>query len=108
MRLKRAFSRATQPDGRLVYRKRYVLPMPVIVQHTLVTLEKSAAGRNLSYSWFVDGVLQAQGSRPGDEPFAFAPKFKVSKGRRKFLLIVEGFEPNETVTGTVEIVVSFF
>jgi len=107
MKLKRTFSRSAQADGQLVYRKRRRLLMPVTVKRTQVTLD-GQPDRTLEFSWFMDGVLMGKGKGTADQPFVFTPELKVPKGTRKFLLVVDGFEPNETVSGTVEAVVSFF
>ena len=82
--------------------------MPVTVKRTQVTLDGRQPDRTLEFSWFMDGVLMGKGTGTADQPFVFTPELKVPKGTRKFLLVVDGFEPNETVSGTVEAVVSFF
>ena len=108
MKVKRTFARSAKADGRLTYRKRQTLFLPMTVQRTLITLDDGRADRTLEFSWFMDGVLMGEGRGPADQPFGFAPELRVPRGVHKFLLVVEGFEPNQPVSGTVEAVVSFF
>lgn len=107
MKFSKEFMRTADAKGQLVYRRRQSVKVPVRLIRTSATLE-GAADQRLSYSFFMDKGLLAQGSGIGDQALILEPNTRVPRGDREFVFIADGFAPNQAVSGVLDIEFSFF
>ena len=107
MKFSKDFVRNADEKGQLVYRRRQNVKVPIRLLRTSARIE-GATGQRLSYSFFMDQGLLAQGSGTGDQPLVLEPNTRVPRGEREFVFIADGFAPNQTVAGVLDIEFSFF
>ncbi len=107
MKFSKEFMRTADAKGQLVYRRRQNVKVPVKLLRTSATIE-GAGAQKISYSFFMDKGLLAQGSGVGDQALVLEPNARVPRGDREFVFIADGFSPNQTVSGVLDIEFSFF
>ena len=108
MKLNRTFAKRARPDGRMIYKRRQRLIMPITLVRAVLALDPPRAERTFAFAGFLDGELLAEGEGRGDEPFVLVPNLRIPRGERTIRLIAGRFEPNEMVTGRIEIEYTLF
>lgn len=108
MKITREFSRKANGSGKLVFRRVRTLIVPMKFVRATAKLAGTEPGTTLSFSFQIDKEVLAQGSVPGDQPIVIEPKVRVKAGEREFLFTAEGFAPDQSVSGVVDVEFSFF
>jgi hypothetical protein len=103
MHLKKTFSKLADRRGRLTYRRRVSLPIPISVQRASLVLDEASGGRTLVFTIMLDGIEAVKVEGPGDRPFTSEVNLRVPRGERELLIRAEGLEPRQLVAGTIEV-----
>ena len=108
MRLKKTFSKCANGRGRLTYRRRIRLPIPVSVRRASLVFEDTKARQNLVFSVWLDGGRAVQVEGPGDRPLTSELNLRIPSGERELLIRAEGLDPHQLVAGTIEVEYAMF
>jgi hypothetical protein len=108
VKISRAFSKQAGPDGRLVFRRKQTLIVPVTVIRATLNLDAPMSAGAVRFSCFLDGSLIAAVEGRSGEPLVYEPNLRLARGEREIRIVAEGIAPNAFITGIIEADLSLF